>query len=59
MELTIKDSLCEKCPNTKFFLVRNFPHSDQKKVRIGHFSRSDFLSKCDQIADLVTFIEEI
>ena len=59
MELTIKDSLCEKCPNTKFFLVRNFPHSDQKKSVFGHFSRSDFLSKCDQIADLVTFIEEI
>ena len=24
----------EKCPNTQFFLVRLFPHSDQKKLRI-------------------------
>ena len=23
-----KSTLCEKCPNTKFFLVRFFPHSD-------------------------------
>ena len=23
-----KDSLCEKCPNTEYFLVRIFPHSD-------------------------------
>ena len=27
-------SLCEKCPNTEFFLVLIFPHSDQKKLRI-------------------------
>ena len=27
-------SLREKCPNTEFFLVRIFPHPDQKKLRI-------------------------
>ena len=32
--------LCEKCPNTVIFLVRIFPYSNQKKLRIGHFSRS-------------------
>ena len=26
--LTRQGSLREKCPNTEFFLVRNFPHSD-------------------------------
>ena len=24
--------LCEKCPNTEFFLVRIFPYSDQKNT---------------------------
>ena len=27
-------SLREKCSNTEFFLVRTFPYSDQKKLRI-------------------------
>ena len=27
-------SLREKCPNTEVFLVRIFPNSDQKKLRI-------------------------
>ena len=26
--LIIHHSMCEKCPNTEFFLVRIFPHSD-------------------------------
>ena len=30
----ILKSLCEKCPNTEFFLVRIFPYSAQKKLRI-------------------------
>ena len=25
---------CVKCPNTEFFLIRIFPHSDEKKVCI-------------------------
>ena len=29
------EALREKCPNTEFFLVRIFPNSDQKKLRIG------------------------
>ena len=33
-------TLCEKCPNTEFFLVRIFPHSDQKNFAFGHFSRN-------------------
>ena len=28
------ESLCEKCPNTGFFLVRIFSYSDQKKLLI-------------------------
>ena len=32
--VSFKGSLREKCPNTEFFLVRIFPHSDQKKLRI-------------------------
>ena len=41
--------LREKCPNTEFFLVRAFPHSDWIKIRtressvFGHFSRSGSL----------------
>ena len=41
-------SLCEKCPNTEFFLVRIFLHlvriqenTDQKNPVFGHFPRSD------------------
>ena len=33
-------TLCEKCPNTEFFLVSIFPHSDQKNFAFGHFSRN-------------------
>ena len=37
-------TLCEVCPNTEFFLVRIFPHSDwirsRKNSVFGHFSRS-------------------
>ena len=36
------DTLCEKCPNTEFFLVRILPYSDQKKLRIWtHFTQQD------------------
>ena len=52
-------SLCEKCPNTKFFLVRIFPHSDwirrdttSQKMK---FSIKDFFSKCDQICRKLYF----
>ena len=35
------------CPNTEFFLVRIFPHSDQIRTRknsvFGHFPRSVIL----------------
>ena len=34
----MKVTLREKCPNKEFFLVRNFPHSDQKKLRIWTLS---------------------
>ena len=38
-------TVCEKCPNTEFFLVRIFPHLDWTRTRknsiFGHFSRSD------------------
>ena len=30
----LKEPLREKCPKTEFFLVRIFPYSDQKKLRI-------------------------
>ena len=30
----LKNTLREKCPTTEFFLVRIFPHSDQKKLPI-------------------------
>ena len=36
-------SLREKCPNTKFFLVRTFLYSDQKKLRIWTFFTQCFL----------------
>ena len=29
---SVNTTLCKKCPNTEFFLVRIFPHSDQKKT---------------------------
>ena len=28
LHLHLQVSLCEMCPNTEFFLVHNFPHSD-------------------------------
>ena len=40
----------EKCPNTEFFLVRSFPHSECEKIWIrknsvlGHFSRSEYFA---------------
>ena len=37
----IKYSLREKCPKTKFFLVRVQENLDQKKLLFGHFSLSD------------------
>ena len=50
---TLTRALCEKCPNTEFFLVFIFPHSvslciqsEYRKIRtrknsvFGHFSRS-------------------
>ena len=33
-------TLREKCPNTEFFPVWTQGNTDQKKLRIGHFSRS-------------------
>ena len=43
----IEYSLREKCPNTDFFLVRIFPHSDWIRTRknsvSGHFSRSEYM----------------
>ena len=42
----LRDSLLEKCTNTKFFLVCIFPHSDRIRIRknslFGRFSRSDY-----------------
>ena len=42
-------SLHEKCPNTEFFLVRIFPHSDWIRTRknsvFGHFSRSEIVPR--------------
>ena len=44
---TISDTLREKYPNTEFFMVRIFRHSDCGKIRtrknsvFGHFSRSN------------------
>ena len=38
-----KRSLREKCPNAEFFLVRIFPHSDQKKLRIWALFRQCLL----------------
>ena len=42
--------MLEKCPNTVFFVVPIFlyldwiqENTDQKKLRIGHFSLSDWL----------------
>ena len=35
------ETLREKCPNTEFFLVQIQENKDQKKLRIGHFSRSE------------------
>ena len=32
--VSVRDTLSQKCPNTEFFLVRIFPYSDQKKLRI-------------------------
>ena len=39
--------LPEKCPNTEFFLVRIFPHSDQKKLRIWTLFTQCLLSELD------------
>ena len=47
----LTNPLCEKCPNTHFFLVRIFPYSvliwenkDQKNSVFGYFSCSDHLN---------------
>ena len=48
---SVSTSLCEKCPNTEFFLVHIFlysvriqENSDQKNSAFGHFSRSAFIN---------------
>ena len=37
--LSQKWTLCKKCTDMEFFLVRIFLYSDQKKFHIGHFPR--------------------
>ena len=55
-------ALPEKCPNTEFFLVRIFPHSDliwnRKNYEFGYFWRSgdlDAFDKGDDDQQLSTF----
>ena len=42
-----KFSRPEKCPNAEFFLVRIFPHLDQKKLRIWTLFTQCLLSELD------------
>ena len=39
--LSQKWTLCKKCTDMEFFLVRIFLYSDQKKLHIGHFPRKE------------------
>ena len=55
------EKLCEKCPNTEFFLVRIFPYSvqmlenmDQKISVFGQFSRSESGSESNRILTYFT-----
>ena len=48
LSLFFKISLCEKCPNTEFFLVRVQPEYEKIRTRknsaLGHFSRRVWLT---------------
>ena len=57
----LRQSLCEKCPNTELFLVRIFQHSVRireiqtwKNSTFGHFSHSECNHKERRIAEFTT-----
>ena len=59
-------SLCEKCPNTEFFLVRIFlyfdwirENMDQKNSLFGHFSHSVYVRSCDKFSHQTSGVFEL
>ena len=46
-----------KCPNTKFFLARIFPHSDQRKLLNIFHAVTILYLKCDQASGLCQKLE--
>ena len=50
---SVQLAMPEKCSNTEFFLVRIFPHSDQKKLLIWTFLDKNFNSNISPVNVIV------